>query len=186
MFKAIIIDHHDSFTWNIKNWLSQSFDVQIIDCAEINAHTNLTADLVVLSPGPKSPNDYPDTLNYLKSLPTHQRVLGICLGMQMMTVVSGGVVKPYSPPLHGKSSALITQNIKMNHLNVARYHSLMCSVSDVYQTIAESEKNIPMIIKHKQKNWLGYQFHPESFLTENSEVYLDFIFESLNITGLKQ
>ena len=186
MFKAIIIDHHDSFTWNIKNWLSQSFDVQIIDCADLSSKTSLNADLIILSPGPKSPNDYPDTLNYLKTVPADQSVLGICLGMQMMTVVSGGVVKPYSPPLHGKSSALITSNKKMNHLQVARYHSLMCSVGDSYQTLAETEKNIPMIIKHKQKNWMGYQFHPESFLTENSEVYLDFIFEFLNIKGTKQ
>ena len=181
MFKAIIIDHHDSFTWNIKNWLSQSFDVQIIDCAEINAQTNLTADLIVLSPGPKSPTDYPETLRYLKTLPTNQCVLGICLGMQMMTVVSGDIVKPYSPPLHGKSSALSSQNEKMNHLQVARYHSLMCEVSDSYLTLAKTEKNIPMIIKHKQKNWMGYQFHPESFLTEKNTIYLDFIFESLDI-----
>lgn len=181
MFKAIIIDHHDSFTWNIKNWLSQSFDVQIIDCAEINAQTNLKADLIVLSPGPKSPNDYSETLNYLKTLPADQCVLGICLGMQMMTVASGGSVTTYSPPLHGKSSALITPNEKLNHLKVARYHSLMCSVIDSYELVAETEKNIPMIIKHKQKNWIGYQFHPESFLTEKSKVYLDFIFESLDL-----
>lgn len=183
MFKAIIIDHHDSFTWNIKNWLSQSFDVQIIDCADLNVQTSLKADLIVLSPGPKSPNDYPETLNYLKSLPVNQRILGICLGMQMMTVVSGGAVRPYSPPLHGKSSTLSSPNEKINHLKVARYHSLMCSVSDSYQTIAETENNIPMIIKHKEKNWLGYQFHPESFLTAKNEVFLDFIFESL---GIKQ
>ena len=182
MFKAIIIDHHDSFTWNIKSWLSQSFDVQIMDYAEIKAQTHLTADLIVLSPGPKSPTDYPETLNYLKNLPTDQRVLGICLGMQMMTVVSGGTVKTYSPPLHGKSSSLTSANKKINQLQVARYHSLMCSVSDSYQIVAETEKNIPMIIQHKQKHWIGYQFHPESFLTEKSDLYLDFIFESLDIT----
>ncbi len=186
MFKAIIIDHHDSFTWNIKNWLSQSFDVQIIDCADLSVQGSLNADLIVLSPGPKSPNDYPSTLNFLKTLPAVQPVLGVCLGMQMMTVVSGGVVKAYSPPLHGKSSALISSNEKLNHLKVARYHSLMCTVNDSYELIAKTEKNIPMIIKHKQKNWMGYQFHPESFLTEKSQLYLDFIFESLDIKGFKQ
>lgn len=177
--RAVLIDHQDSFTWNIFAWLSSRCEVSIINHTEIlNIKIN-DFDLIVISPGPKSPSDYPLTQKFIKSLDKGKAVLGICLGMQFMIASENGVILPYSPPLHGKTSHLQSSVKQLNSLKIARYHSLECKIDETkFELIAMSDQ-IPMIIKHKQKKWLGFQFHPESFLTENAEVILNYLNEAL-------
>lgn len=179
MLNALLIDHHDSFTYNIKAWLKPYFNVLIVDCAEIGSINLAEYDLVILSPGPKTPFDYPLTLKFLRSVPTAKPVLGICLGLQMMTEVENGLVRPYDPPVHGKTSALESVDPQFNNLLVARYHSLKCELTDSFDVVATSE-SIPMIVRHKTKTWLGLQFHPESFLTEKPELFLQTVVNLCN------
>lgn len=171
MFKALLIDHHDSFTYNIKAWLQPRFDVFIVNYDQVHQISLIEYDLIIISPGPKTPADYPLTKKFLENVPANKPVLGICLGLQMMNEVENGTVSEYYPPLHGKSSRLMAQSTQFDNLNVARYHSLRCHVAECFETIATSEE-IPMIVRHKNKNWLGMQFHPESFLTEKPEIFL--------------
>lgn len=170
MLRALLIDHDDSFTSNIKAWLKKSFEVTLISHRDL-LPADQHYDLLVISPGPKSPHDYPHTVQFLASLPPSQPVLGICLGMQIMNTCEGGTVQPYYPPVHGKTSRLVSILSELNDAVVARYHSLACEVNQNFQILANAN-DLPMIIKHKNKNWLGYQFHPESFLTETPEVFL--------------
>lgn len=171
MLRAVLIDHHDSFTYNIKAWLKSRFAVSIIDCESVATLNANDFDLVIISPGPKTPSDYPETKVFLKSLPANKPVLGICLGLQMMNEIEGGLVSAYYPPVHGKTSALDSKLINFNHVQVARYHSLKCDMADLFEVLATSE-DLPMIVRHKNKKWLGMQFHPESFLTEKPELFL--------------
>lgn len=179
MLKAALIDHHDSFTWNIKAWLSTSFDVFVFDYNDITDLDITKYDLLVISPGPKTPADYSKTLQFLKQLPNSKPVLGICLGMQMMNVVENGKVAAYSPPVHGKTSVL--HGLFQDSV-VARYHSLKCEMSDQFETLATSNE-IPMMIQHKTKKWIGFQFHPESFLTVEPEKYIRYIQSQFFNTG---
>lgn len=171
MLTAVLIDHHDSFTYNIKAWLKSRFAVSVVDCSEVSNVKPDDFDLVIISPGPKTPSDYPQSKTFLNSLPAGKPVLGICLGMQMMNEIENGQVQAYYPPVHGKTSALVSANANYNQLQVARYHSLKCIMADPFEVLATSE-NLPMIVRHKNKKWLGMQFHPESFLTEKPETFL--------------
>lgn len=179
MLTAVLIDHHDSFTFNIKMWLKSRFDVSVVDCDALKSIKADEYDLVIFSPGPKTPSDYPQSKAFLASLPAHKPVLGICLGMQMMNELEQGSVLAYEPPLHGKISQLISNTVNFNHVMVARYHSLKCIVPEIFDVLAISE-NIPMIIRHKNKKWLGMQFHPESFLTEKPEMFLQVVVDLCN------
>lgn len=171
--QALLIDHRDSFTQNIKAWLESRFEVTVRLFSELAENDLNDFDLIVLSPGPKSPNDYPSTLNLLKNIADQKPVLGICLGLQIMNTVEGGTVTPYAPPLHGKTSLLETKISSLKNLKIARYHSLKCHLAAHFELLATSD-NLPMITKHKNKNWLGFQFHPESFLTEQGSAFLDY------------
>lgn len=172
--KAVLIDHDDSFTFNLQHWLHGFVDkVEIINHKNIHLHNFQSDDLIVLSPGPKSPSDYPHILNWLKNLDSNQPLFGVCLGMQLMTLAEGGVVTPYSPPLHGKTSRLVSAN-EFNDTKIARYHSLKCDHLEKFNIVATSE-NIAMWVEHKNKKWLGVQFHPESFLTENTKALQNYI-----------
>lgn len=174
MLKAVLIDHQDSFTYNIKAWLKPCFSVDVIDADKIQTINPDKYDLIVLSPGPKTPSDYPASKKLLQNLTSKKPVLGICLGMQMMNEIEGGTVEPYYPPMHGKTSLINSVDKDYDQLLVARYHSLKCNITTNFEVIATSD-NLPMIIRHKNKKWLGMQFHPESFLTEKPENFLQMV-----------
>ncbi len=172
---ALIIDHDDSFIWNIKFWLEPEFKVTVVNHTQISTLNMKDYDLIVLSPGPKSPTDYPASLELLSSLT--QPVLGICLGFQMMTVVSKGSVETYSPPKHGKTSLLKAMK-PFDQLSVGRYHSLHCKPGNDFKILATSQDdNCVMWSEHKTKKQLGFQFHPESFLTESADLYKKYILD---------
>lgn len=187
--KAALIDHDDSFTQNLRHWLKPLFaQIDVIshqDFFDSERALKLGLyDVVVLSPGPKNPSDYPQTLEWLRNTSKDVAVFGVCLGLQMMVCSQGGLVETYSAPLHGKKSKLQIlkkEFSKLDQCEVARYHSLFCKESIGFETLAIAEDDkIPMWLKHSTKKWLGVQFHPESFLTENPEQHLIYLKEWLN------
>jgi anthranilate/para-aminobenzoate synthase component II len=178
---ALFIDHDDSFTHNVVRWLEPAFDVTVVHHAELPSAvasptpapldwSQKSPNLIVVSPGPRSPQDYPRTLSYLKTLPASQPVLGICLGLQMMALLEGAEVVPYAPPRHGVGTPLSCPSIiELQGLIVGRYHSLCCqSLPPSFEELAQSE-GLPMWLRHRDKKWMGFQFHPESFLTERPD-----------------
>jgi len=182
--KALLIDHDDSFTYNLRNWLRPAFSVEVRNHRDLEANLpEKNFDLIVLSPGPKSPKDYPHIKTFIQNLNSAQRVFGVCLGMQILNECDGGSVLPYTPPLHGKKSKLVVTDAQysaFNNIVVARYHSLQCHLSKntKFEVIAVSENDhLPMLLQHSEKPWTGFQFHPESFLTEKPELFLQYLKE---------
>ena len=61
-----IIDHQDSFTWNVVHQFSQFDKVICTNYFELDNNLLEKSDTIVLSPGPGSPKDYPNTSKLYK------------------------------------------------------------------------------------------------------------------------
>ena len=61
-----IIDHEDSFTWNVVHQFSAFDEVYCSNYFEIDTKKLNKANTIVFSPGPGSPSDYPLTSKIYK------------------------------------------------------------------------------------------------------------------------
>ncbi len=73
--------------------------------------------------------------------------------------------------------------IKKNKIfKVCRYHSLKLyepyKSNNIKITMRCAKSNIPMAFEDKKNNVYGFQFHPESFLTENGHFIIKKILSS--------
>ena len=75
-----LIDHEDSFTFNLAHLLGQFEDVIVSNYYNINLGKLNKASTIVLSPGPGEPKDYPITEKIYKKYSGRKKILGICLG----------------------------------------------------------------------------------------------------------
>ena len=88
---------------------------------------------------------------------------------------------------HGyQSKVKVTNESKLFKKNkifkVGRYHSLKLyepyKSKPIKITMRCATSNIPMAIENKENNVYGFQFHPESFLTENGNFIIKKILSS--------
>ena len=71
-----VIDHQDSFTWNVVHQFSKFDKVFCTNYFNLNQKKLDQADIIVLSPGPGSPKDYPSTSKIYKKYKGKKKLLG--------------------------------------------------------------------------------------------------------------
>jgi len=171
-----IIDHQDSFTWNVVHQFSNFDKVYCTNYFEINKKKLDQSRVIVLSPGPGSPKDYKLTSNIYNKYKGKKKIIGICLGYQQILYNEKGKIVQQKNIYHGyQSKVRVTKESKLFKKNkifkVGRYHSLKLyepyNESSIKITMRCVKSNIPMAIEDKKNGLYGFQFHPESFLTEN-------------------
>ena len=171
-----IIDHQDSFTWNIVHQFSNFDKVYCSNYFEINKKKLEESKVIILSPGPGSPKDYPITSKIYKKYKGKKKIIGICLGYQQILFNEKGKIVQQKKIFHGyQSKVKVTKESKLFKINkifkVGRYHSLKLyepyKSKNVKITMRCIESNISMAIEDNKNKIYGFQFHPESFLTEN-------------------
>ena len=97
----LIVDHQDSFTRNLEHLLAGFDEVVVHDRKKVNSTLLEEADMMVLSPGPGCPADYPETQKLYQTWRGKVPILGICLGFQLMLEQEGGSIIRQSRVLHG-------------------------------------------------------------------------------------
>ena len=98
-----MVDHHDSYTWNLVHLVASVTGVlpRVVQHDEVSAAEVLSHAYVVLSPGPGHPADPVDFAVGREVLLAGTRpVLGVCLGMQGLVTAYGGTVERVEPA-HG-------------------------------------------------------------------------------------
>ena len=182
-----IIDHQDSFTWNVVHQFSKFDEVVCSNYFEINNNLLEKSDTIVLSPGPGSPKDYPNTSKIYKKFKARKKIIGICLGYQQILFCEKAKIVQQKNIFHGyQSKVKVTNESKLFKKNkifkVGRYHSLKLyepyKSNGIKITMRCTKSNIPMAIENSENNVYGFQFHPESFLTENGNFIIKKILSS--------
>ena len=176
-----IIDHQDSFTWNVVHQFSEFNDVYCSNYFDINKKMLDKADTLVLSPGPGSPKDYPNTSRLYKKYKGKKKIIGICLGYQQILYCEKGKIVLQKRIYHGyQSEVKIVNNksifSKKMKFKIGRYHSLKLKepfFSKNFEiTMRCCKTNIAMAFENKIDDIYGFQFHPESFLTTNGKILI--------------
>lgn len=170
-----LIDNYDSFTYNLYQYIGEfDSDIKVFrnDCITSNELIELNPDKIIISPGPKTPEQAGNCIDIIKDLSGKITILGICLGHQSIGVAFGAVVSHAKQLYHGKSSMVehdekgIFEGLP-NPMQAARYHSLSIvpdSLPDCLEATAWADGEI-MAVRHKQYDVTGLQFHPESIYT---------------------
>ncbi len=173
---TLLIDNNDSFTWNLEHLLvGVGASVEVMRYGPDAFDAVPGRDLVVVSPGPGRPEDYP---GYEALMGWDGPVLGICLGMQILNGLEGGATGRLEGCVHGKAD---TTRLWGRDWTVGRYHSLWCTrVADAFEVIGQT-RDLPMAIQHLRRPWLGLQFHPESFLTRHGGALAQLALDALDV-----
>jgi len=176
---VVLIDNYDSFTFNIAQYyqkLGVDLTVYRNDETTVSDIIKLNPDLIVISPGPSTPDNAGICLELIKSsIESKTPVLGVCLGHQCIAQVFGGKITRCQPPIHGKVSQINHSGMGVlkglpSPFTATRYHSLIVdkeSCPDELEITATTDDGIIMGIKHKSLPIEGLQFHPESILSEH-------------------
>ena len=188
-----IIDNYDSFTYNLVQYVGQLggepkvYRNDAITAAELAA---LKPKGLVISPGPKTPNEAGVSNDAIKELSGTVPILGVCLGHQCLAHVHGGDVVRAGRILHGKTSPIIHQGRGLfaglsNPFPATRYHSLIVkkeTLPEALEIVAWTPEGEIMGLKHRKHETWGVQFHPESILTDEG---LALVANFLTLCGVK-
>lgn len=176
-FDLILIDNYDSFTYNIVQYLrelgvnSTIFKNDEITVSELK---KLDFSSIVISPGPKNPDEAGISLDVIKEFHKTKKILGVCLGHQCIAQYFGCKIIKAKEPMHGKISRIYFEKDKLfaeikQGFEATRYHSLIVNMNSLTKEIlpiAYTKNNILMALKHKTYPIYGVQFHPEAILTQ--------------------
>jgi len=176
-----IIDHKDSFTHNVVHQFSNFNSVECDNFDEINQKKLNKAEVIVFSPGPGAPKDYPVSSKLYHRFKGKKKIIGICLGFQQILYCEKAKIVELNKIYHGFQSEVKVTNAnslfkKNQKFKVGRYHSLKIK-EPFYKknfeiTMRCAISNVAMAIENNKDKIYGFQFHPESFLTENGNLLI--------------
>ncbi len=179
----LMIDNYDSFTYNVVQYLAElGADVAVhrndeITIAEIE---RLAPEMIVISPGPCTPDEAGVSVEVVRRFGPHIPLLGICLGHQSIGAAFGGDVVRARKIMHGKTSMIhhrgegVFAGLPVP-FEATRYHSLIvadATLPDCLEVTAwtaheDGSFDEIMGLRHREFPIQGVQFHPESIMTKS-------------------
>ncbi len=180
----LIIDHFDSFTYNLVQLLAEKVkgDIKIVrsDDFSVEEIEKLPLQGLIISPGPGNPDEYPESIKLIQRMAGKTAILGVCLGHELIVKAFGGKIIKAKRMMHGKQDDLLIdgkgcfRNIS-SPSSFMRYHSLVADpeLPDCLEATAYSRDGDIMAIRHKEYVIEGLQFHPESIGSEMGAKVID-------------
>lgn len=197
----LLIDNYDSFSYNLvqliggiqkeryetgrsKDGKDCNYGIRVIRNDEMTVEEieALAPEYIILSPGPGRPKDAGICEEVLRKYSKSVKILGVCLGHQAIFEAFGGKITYAKKLMHGKQSIITFGKAESifkgipEGIKIARYHSLAgdgSTLPDCLEVIAATMDGEVMAVKHKEREIYGFQFHPESVLTEYGKEMLE-------------
>lgn len=179
----LVLDNYDSFTYNLVQRMGEidplvDIRVERNDKITISEIRKLNPQRILISPGPCSPLEAGISVEIVDKLVGEFPILGVCLGHQSIGQSLGAEIVRAPELMHGKTDHIAHDNRGFfeglpNPFVATRYHSLVIKPSSLPESLEVSawvdddqgNRQI-MGVRHREHPVEGWQFHPESFLTE--------------------
>ena len=177
----VILDNYDSFTYNLVQRIGELGPDRKIrvfrnDRAAAEAvEADVRPTHLIISPGPCTPNEAGESMNFIRHFHGKIPILGVCLGHQSIAQAFGAKIVRADRLMHGKTSEIRHDGKAVyaglsNPFTATRYHSLIVDPTgldeDFEQTAFTVDRDELMGIRSRTHPTEGVQFHPESFLTD--------------------
>jgi anthranilate synthase component 2 len=179
---VIVIDNYDSFTYNLVQRLGEidsKLDIRVFrnDQLSVDELVDLSPARILVSPGPCTPHEAGVSVECVRRFAGRVPLLGVCLGHQSIGQAFGANIVRAPQLMHGKTDAISHDNQGLfaglpQPFVATRYHSLVIEPDSLPESLIVSawtdtggQRQI-MGVRHKTYKLEGWQFHPESFLTQ--------------------
>jgi anthranilate synthase/aminodeoxychorismate synthase-like glutamine amidotransferase len=176
---VLMIDNHDSFTFNIVEALERlGVSVRTVrnEIAAADALEQAVASeaMILISPGPGRPEDAGCCLELIGMAKSKVPLFGVCLGQQAMVLEAGGEVVRANQAVHGKASLLEHDGEGPfaglpNPIKIGRYHSLATPNPPARFRVHGTIDGMAMAISDRDAKQVAVQFHPESVLSPTGQ-----------------
>ncbi|MEM6980327.1 MAG: aminodeoxychorismate/anthranilate synthase component II [Planctomycetota bacterium] len=178
----LVIDNYDSFTYNLVQRIGEiqpAIDLAVHrnDVMNVQQIEAMNPSRILISPGPCTPTEAGVSVDVISAFAGRVPILGVCLGHQSIGTAFGANIVRAPELMHGKVDGIHHDESGLfagltNPFQATRYHSLVIdppSLPNELEVTAWTDTGGTrqiMGVRHKSYPIEGWQFHPESFLTE--------------------
>ncbi len=173
----LLIDNYGSFSYNLYQLAGRvNPNIQMVknDALTVEEIRRMDPQLIILSPGPGSPEEAGVCLQTVKELGQQIPIFGVDLGYRVICSAFGG-----SAGERGKAPWGLSVTIRINNqsklfggmretMEAGCYHAQSVSSGSIpscLRVIAATEDREVMAVEHREYPIYGVLFHPESVLT---------------------
>ncbi len=182
---VLIVDNTSPFSGDIANYirdLEKSFDFKKYSEIDIESESMKKYSHIILSGRRENKKE----INIINSKIIQQclkydiSLLGICYGAEIISLTLGGTLGRLKSQIQGIVNIRFFQPNSFlsatDSLRVYESHGFFISrIPPNFETIAESDYCRNEIVKHKNKNIIGTQFHPEKSGKDGRLIFSNFI-----------
>lgn len=172
----LLIDNHDSFTYNLAHLVLEAASrrdrLTVVKNDAIDLKQAGHYDKLLLSPGPGIPDEAGQLMSLIELYAASKSILGICLGCQAIGQAFGARLVNAQTVWHGVASMIrlsvpsyLFEGLPPS-IRGGRYHSwYLDAPPESLEVTAVDEEDRIMALSHRRYDVHGLQFHPESLLT---------------------
>jgi len=179
----LLLDNYDSFVHNLARYFRRlGCQTKVVRSDQIDAAgcQRLRPDGIVISPGPRGPEQAGCSVDVIQRVDSRIPILGVCLGHQSIGHAWGARIV-MSGPRHGMASEIEHDGEGLfrgcpSPMMVGRYHSLVIEPQSLPTELivtARTQDGVIMAVRHRDRPVMGVQFHPESVLTDHGLTLLE-------------